>query len=58
MKKHPYQTPEARLLLLAAEDLLTASSESGGGNENPGGPPENPFWQGGPDIVFPDIPLG
>ena len=55
MNKHPYNSPEAALLLLAKEDLLAGSDE---GNEGGGSTdPENPFWQGG-EIVFPDIPLG
>lgn len=60
MKKHPYLAPEADLLLLAKEDLMIASGEGDGGGSAGGGGtnPENPFWQGGPDIVFPDIPLG
>ena len=53
MNKHPYNSPEAALLLLAKEDLLAGSDENEGGS----GTPENPFWQGG-EIVFPDIPLG
>lgn len=59
MKKHPYLAPEADLLLLAQQDLMIESDEGGGGATGGGGTdPENPFWQGGPDIVFPDIPLG
>ncbi len=56
MKKHPYHTPEAELLLLARADVLAESGEggTGGGGDDDDGPP---FWQGG-DIVFPDIPLG
>lgn len=52
MKKHPYNTPKAELLLLAAEDILLPSEEEGDGSEL-----LPPFWQGG-DIVLPDIPLG
>ena len=58
MKKHPYLAPEADLLLLSQEDLMIASGEGGEGGGGGGTDPENPFWQGGPDIVFPDIPLG
>lgn len=60
MKKHPYISPDAELLLLSRADILTASGEDDAGGITGGGSSndeEPPFWQGG-DIVFPDIPLG